>query len=202
VGSLGDVDTADLVTRVRAGDQQAWAALTDRYTGLLWSVARSMRLTTPDAADAIQTTWLRLVESIDGIREPERLGSWLATTMRRECLVVLRRSARIRLSLSHGWDELPAATEELDEVMIREEQDAALWRAFDTLTPRCRALLRVLLADPPPQYAEVSAALDMPVGSIGPTRQRCLDSLRKILLTETKASARGLRARYEEGRHE
>jgi RNA polymerase sigma factor (sigma-70 family) len=182
MGSLSDVDTRVLVARVRAGDQQAWVVLCDRYTNLLWSVARSMGLSRADAADAVQTTWLRLVERLDSVREPEHLGSWLVTTLRRESMVMLRRSARVRLGSADGWEDLPAAGDPPDEALLREERDVALWKAFRALTPRCQSLLRVLMADPPPSYAEVSASLHIPVGSIGPTRQRCLDLLRKIML--------------------
>lgn len=178
---LNDSDTADLVALVRAGDQRAWVALTGRYTNLLWSVARAMRLDRADAADAVQTTWLRLVERLDSLREPEHLGSWLVTTARRECLVTLRRTARVRPGLSEDLTDLPAATDPLDEALLREERDVALWTAFGRLTARCQALLRVLMADPPPSYAQVSDALDLPVGSIGPTRQRCLNSLRQVM---------------------
>jgi len=184
MGSLSDVDTVDLVARVRSGDQEAWIALTDAYTGMLWSVARSMRLSHADAADAVQTTWLRLVERLDSVREPERLGTWLATTMRRECLAMLRRSARTRPASMDGWENLSDPGGALDEALLREERDAAVWRAFRTLSPRCQQLLRVLMADPPPRYAEVAAALDIPVGTIGPTRQRCLSALRKVLPAE------------------
>jgi RNA polymerase sigma factor (sigma-70 family) len=176
-------DVGLLVERVRNGDDSAWVTLTDRYTNLLWSVARAMRLSDADAADAIQTTWLRLVERLDSLREPERLGSWLATTMRRECLAGLKRNARMQVSPGEGWEELPADADPLDEALLREERDAALWKAFGALRPRCRTLLRVLMADPPPSYIEVAAALDMPVGSIGPTRRRCLELLRQIMLT-------------------
>jgi RNA polymerase sigma factor (sigma-70 family) len=178
---LNDLDTPDLVARVRAGDERAWVALTDRYTNLLWSVARSMRLDRADAADAVQTTWLRLVERLDSLREPEHLGSWLVTTVRRECLVTLRRSTRVRTGLSDGLADLPAATDPLDEALLREERDVALWTAFGRLTARCQELLRVLMADPAPSYAQVSDALAVPVGSIGPTRQRCLNSLRQVM---------------------
>jgi RNA polymerase sigma factor (sigma-70 family) len=181
MNSLPDVDTSDLVARVRAGDERAWATLTDRYTSLLWSVARAMRLDRADAADAVQTTWLRLVERLDSLREPEHLGSWLATTVRRECLLTLRRTARVRPGLSEGWEELPAPTNGLDEALLREERDVALWKAFGRLNGRCQTLLRVLIADPPPSYAEVSRALGLPVGSIGPTRQRCLNTLRQVM---------------------
>jgi RNA polymerase sigma factor (sigma-70 family) len=178
---LSDVETHDLVARVRAGDQEAWSVLTRRYTNLLWSVARGMRLSHADAADAVQTAWLRLVESLDQVRDPDRLGSWLVTTVRRECLAVLRRGAKVQTGLADGWEEIPAPDDNLDAALLREERDAALWRAFRLLTERCQALLRVLMADPPPNYADVSVALDMPIGSIGPTRQRCLSNLRRFM---------------------
>jgi RNA polymerase sigma factor (sigma-70 family) len=176
-------DIGLLVERVRDGDNEAWVALTDRYTNLLWSIARGLRLSDADAADAIQTTWLRLVERLDSVREPERLGSWLATTMRRECLAGLKRNARMQVTASEDWDEIPATADPLDAALLREERDAALWRAFAALRPRCRTLLRVLMADPAPSYVEVASALNMPVGSIGPTRRRCLELLRQIMLT-------------------
>lgn len=178
--SLRDADARDLVARAREGDQASWEALTERFTNLLWSVARSMGLSETDAADAVQTTWLRLVERLDSVREPERLAGWLVTTLRRECLDALRRNARVRPGLAAEHVETPTDTS-LDEALLREERDAALWRAFKALPGRCQSLLRVLMADPPPSYAEVSLALDIPVGSIGPTRQRCLSSLRKMI---------------------
>lgn len=177
---LRDVSTAELVKRAQATDQAAWNALTARYTNLLWSVARSMRLSSDDAADAVQTTWLRLVERLDTVREPEALGGWLATTVRRECLAILRR--RVPTPTEANWDSLPDDADPLDAGLLKTEQDSALWRAFRLLKPKCQALLRVLMADPPPAYAEVAASLDMPVGSIGPTRQRCLDNLRRLAL--------------------
>jgi RNA polymerase sigma factor (sigma-70 family) len=178
--SLSDAETGELVSRARAGDAEAWARLTDRYSGLLWSLGRGMRLSHADTADAVQTTWLRLVEHLDHLHNPEGVGSWLVTTMRRECLGALRRSART--TTADSLDDVPAAGDELDDALLRDERDAALWRAFAGLQPRCQALLRVLMSDPPPTYAEVSAALDMPVGSIGPTRQRCLAMLRDSVM--------------------
>ncbi|TCO26619.1 RNA polymerase sigma factor (sigma-70 family) [Kribbella steppae] len=168
-----------LVAKMRSDDPAAWAAVTDRYTNLLWYIARGMRLNQEDAADAIQTTWLRLVERIDTVRQPESIGSWLATTMRRECLAALRR--RSKVVVSETWDDVPDDADPLDDALLRREQDSALWRAFRSLKPRCQTLLRVLMADPPPSYTEVAAALDMRVGSVGPTRQRCLASLRETM---------------------
>lgn len=187
MNSSKDVETQDLIARVRGGDETAWVALTDRYTNLLWSVARGMRLDRADTADAVQTTWLRLVERLESLREPEHLASWLVTTIRRECLATLRRRARLRTGLSDDWQDTPAATDPLDEALLREERDVALWKAFRSLTARCQALLRVLMSDPPPSYADVSAALVIPVGSIGPTRQRCLKALRDIMSSDGEA---------------
>jgi RNA polymerase sigma factor (sigma-70 family) len=187
VDSFGELDPGELMARVHAGDQDAWVGLTDRYTGLLWSVARAMRLSEADAADAVQTTWLRLVESLDSLRDSARVGGWLTTTMRRECLAVLRRGARMRPSPLPEWEQLVDADDPPEELLLRTERDAALWRAFRRLKPLCQALLRVLMADPPPSYAEVAAALEVPVGSIGPNRQRCLNRLRTILLAEADA---------------
>jgi RNA polymerase sigma factor (sigma-70 family) len=178
--SMDDWDAQELVRRIRAGDHKAWVILTDRYTGLLWSVAKAMGLDNTDAADAAQVTWLRLVENIDNLRDPARVGGWLATTARRECLSALRRRARFRLD-DTDLAAIPDPADELDARLLRDERDAALWTAFAALRPPCRRLLRVLMADPPPSYADVAAALDLPVGSIGPTRQRCLRHLRRNL---------------------
>jgi RNA polymerase sigma factor (sigma-70 family) len=176
------VENLALVAKMRSDDPAAWAAVTDRYTNLLWYIARSMRLNEEDAADAIQTTWLRLVERIDTVRQPESIGSWLATTMRRECLAALRR--RSRVVVMEAWADVPDEADPLDDALLRTEQDSALWRSFRSLKPRCQSLLRVLMAEPPPGYAEVAAALDMPVGSVGPTRQRCLAALREIMAAD------------------
>jgi RNA polymerase sigma factor (sigma-70 family) len=185
---LRSSDLVDLLARVRKGDADAWAVLTDHFTGLLWSIARGLRLGDADAADAVQTTWLRLVENLDAIREPERIGGWLATTVRRECLDIQRRSARVRPAEPggpDGWEGLPSAADPLDAALLRDERDAALWAAFRELKPSCQALLRSLTGDPTPSYAEVAALLGMPIGSVGPNRQRCLGCLRKLLAADT-----------------
>jgi RNA polymerase sigma factor (sigma-70 family) len=162
------------------GDRDAWNALVARYSGLIWSVARAHRLGDADAADVFQTTWLRLVEHLGEIRNPDGVGSWLATTARHECLRVLRVGQRH--VLTDGFD-LPDDVSDtaLDAGLIAGERDTALWRALSQLSGRCRALLRMLAADPPPSYEEVGAALDMKIGSIGPTRGRCLEQLRDRL---------------------
>jgi RNA polymerase sigma factor (sigma-70 family) len=184
------MDLEAVVRAARDGDRDAWNALVARYGGLIWAVARSHRLGDADAADVFQTTWLRLVEHLDTIRNPEGIGSWLATTARHECLRVLRVGQRH--VLTDGFD-LPeeAVDVALDARLLEGERNAALWRAFAGLPARCRGLLRLLVADPPPSYEDVGAALEMPVGSIGPTRARCLEQLRGRLATVGITAAPG-----------
>ena len=177
-------DARALVAAAAGGDAVAWETLVERYSGLMWSVARSFRLGTADAADAVQTSWLRLLEHLDRIEDPERLPAWLATTTRRECLRLLRRGRREAPADEEGVADMPDDAAPLDAALLLEERDAALWRAFERISYRCQGLLRVLMASPPPSYLEVSAALDMPIGSIGPTRQRCLEQLRRVVLAE------------------
>lgn len=175
---LREAELGSLVRAAAAGDQGAWERLVAQFGSLVWSIARAHRLSDADAADVSQTTWLRLVEHLERIRQPERVGAWLAATARNECLRVLRLSGRQVLT----GDELEAVDEDAPAAaagLLRAERDAALWRAFRTLTARCQALLRVLVADPAPSYEELSAALAMPIGSIGPTRARCLERLRR-----------------------
>jgi RNA polymerase sigma factor (sigma-70 family) len=165
------------------GDQQAWDQIVERYSGLLWAVARAHRLSTVDAADVVQTTWLRLIEHLPQIRNLEGMGSWLATTARRECLRLLRRGARCQPSddMQLLVDATPDEAE-LDAALLTAERDAELWAAFGRLPARDQALLRLLAIDSPPSYQEISAALGMPIGSIGPTRARALERLRSELL--------------------
>ncbi len=172
-------DLATLVRAAHEGDDAAWEALVERFSQLIWSVARGHGLSTADAADVSQTTWVKLAEHLSSIRDPDRLGAWLATTARHESINVLRK-ARRWAPLSDDCELLMSA--ECGDVashLLDCERDRALWRAFESLPPRCKTLLRVLTMDPAPSYIEVSAVLGMPVGSIGPTRGRCLQSLRQ-----------------------
>ena len=174
-----EATTPQLLAAASAGDQRAWDALVERYTSLLWSVARSYRLPAQDAADVVQTTWLRLVEHLDRIADPDRLPGWLATTARRECLRLLRHAGREVHSYTALID-VPDDAPELDAGLLRDERDAALWHALSLLEEFCQRLIRVLMADPPPSYAEASAILGIPVGSVGPSRGRCLAKLRRV----------------------
>lgn len=174
---------ASLVRAAADGDQQAWDALVERFNGLVWSVARGYRLSTTDAADVVQTAWLRLVERLDTIRDPERVGAWLATTTRREALRVIRGAGR-QVPTDEEWRLEPREPDDPppETGLLEAERDAVLWASVQALSEPCQRLLRVLMAGPPPSYEEVAAALDMPIGSIGPTRGRCLERLRQVVV--------------------
>ncbi|MDQ8044062.1 MAG: sigma-70 family RNA polymerase sigma factor [Solirubrobacteraceae bacterium] len=167
------------VAAAAEGDPGAWQSLVDQFSGLVWATARGHRLSDADAADVVQTTWLRLVEHLGRLDEPERVGAWLVTTTRRECLRVIGASARTTPSddFTHLTDGAPTA----DDLLDTQDRASALHRGLQAISGSCRLLLRVLAADPAPSYEDVSAALDMPIGSIGPTRRRCMDRLRKEL---------------------
>lgn len=173
----------DSVAALRAaagGDQAAWNELVERYTPLVVSVIRRYRLGAEDSADVNQTVWLRLVENLDRIRELRALPKWIITTTRHECLHVLRSGRRTTATDPQVTAELaedPSAAD-IDEGLLRAERHQALRDGFALLGPGCRDLLGLLLRDPPASYAEISVELDMPRGSIGPTRNRCLDKLR------------------------
>ena len=167
----------ELVRAAASGDETAWNAIVDRFQGLVWATARGHRLSHADAADVAQTTWLRLVEHLDRIREPERLGAWLATTARHECLRHIRLHGRELPSDEADVFESPS-DDPPELALLTEERDSALWRAFAKLSERCQALLRLLVSHDEPSYDEIGAALDMPIGAIGPTRMRCLEKLR------------------------
>jgi RNA polymerase sigma factor (sigma-70 family) len=179
-----DVDMRSLLAAASKGDQAAWDAIVSQFGSLLWSIARGFRLDPIDASDVVQMTWLRLVENLDRIAEPEALPGWLATTVRRECLQLIRRTSRQRVVRDYEPVDMPDPGPPVDHVLLTDERDAALWRLVNQLGELCRRLLRVLMATPPPSYPEVSAALEMPIGSIGPTRQRCLRRLRELMAAD------------------
>jgi RNA polymerase sigma factor (sigma-70 family) len=174
---------AGIVESARDGDRRGWEALVQEFGIMIRAIARAHRLGEADAADVAQATWLKLVEHLERIHEPTRVGAWLATTARRECLSVLRDARR---SVSYGEDT--PAVESRDaapgDALLTLERDQALWRGFKRLRATDQSLLRLLMSDPRPAYQEISASLDMPIGSIGPTRARALDRLRHELDNE------------------
>jgi RNA polymerase sigma factor (sigma-70 family) len=174
-------DLTALVTGARNGDKQAWDELVERYAPLIWSICRRYRLGRADAEDVGQSVWLRLVDQLASLRAPAALPGWLATTAQRECGRVLR-AARKHQPPGHPVDaaDIPdQVTEAAEYELIRAERHAALREAFMHLPPGSRKLISLLIQDPPVSYAEISARLGIPVGSIGPSRGRCLDKLRR-----------------------
>jgi RNA polymerase sigma factor (sigma-70 family) len=177
------VDVGLLVRQAAAGDRGSWERLVDQYSRLIWAMTRDFRLAESDAADVVQATWLRLLEHIDRIEYPERIGGWLATTARHECLRHLAAGKKVMLmhdeeatlgdSASHQPD--------VDERLLADERAQEVREALTMLPGRWQQLLELLMADPPASYAEISDQLGLPVGSIGPTRGRCLERLRVLL---------------------
>jgi RNA polymerase sigma factor (sigma-70 family) len=170
----------DLVTRARKGDQQAWDVLVERYSSLIWSICRRYRLSRADAEDVGQRTWLHFVNHLDAIRDPAAVPGWLATVTRRECSRVVRAARDPRAAgqlLDENIPDKQATT--ADQELLAAECHAALLEAFTCLSPSRQQLMAILIEDPPVPYAEISARLGIPVSSIGPTRSRCMDQLRR-----------------------
>jgi RNA polymerase sigma factor (sigma-70 family) len=193
-----DPHVVALVTRAAGGDQDAWHELVDRYAPLVYTICTRYRLSNHDIEDVGQNVWLLLVEQLGKLREPAALPGWLATTTARECLRVVTATHKSE-RLGTGLDDAVLFVDDtvIDEEILMAERNALLRAAFAELPPRCQQLLSMLLSDPPHSYADIHQQLDIPVGSIGPQRARCLDRLRKsdafIELTdgETRINTRG-----------
>ncbi|GGV63611.1 MULTISPECIES: RNA polymerase sigma factor [Streptomyces] len=177
-----------LVRSAADGDAAAWKALVEGLGPLVWSVVRAHRLSDADGHEVYQTVWFRFAQHLGRIREPDKAGSWLASTARNECLKTLKNLNRLMVTDDPALldrvcqDSTPEqAVLDSEEAAAQSERIRRLWQEFDKLGDRCRRLLRVLMASPPPSYQEVSAALGVAVGSIGPLRQRCLKRLRARL---------------------
>ena len=170
-----------LVTRAAAGDQGAWNAIIERYAPLVWSICRRSLPDRRDIDDVGQTVWLLLVEKIGTLREPAALPGWLVTTTQRECLRVRRRGHRHEHAELPPDEQIPPAPDAapIEQEILAREREAALRAAFAELPRRNRELLTMLMRDPPCSYQEISAALGVAVGSIGPMRARCLSQLRR-----------------------
>jgi RNA polymerase sigma factor (sigma-70 family) len=175
-----DLVVIDLVGRAKQGDKQAWDALVERYAPLIWSICRRYRLSDADAEDVGQSVWLHLVSHLGTVRDPAALPGWLTTTTRRECGRVLHvaHGPCAVVQLLDAEDIPDGQTRTAEQELLAAERHAALREAFTWLPSSCQQLIAMLIEDPPVQYAEISARLGIPVGSIGPTRRRCLDKLR------------------------
>ncbi|HLK00604.1 MAG TPA: sigma-70 family RNA polymerase sigma factor [Streptosporangiaceae bacterium] len=169
-----------LVTRAVNSDKDAWNEIVERYAPLVWSICARYQLKTQDIEDVGQTVWLLLVEQLGKLREPAALPGWLATTTQRECLRAL--TAARRTQDSGTLDDAPPVVvdaEAIEQEILAAERNAALRDALGELPVSCQQLLAMLISDPPRSYAEISATLRIPVGSIGPQRARCLERLRR-----------------------
>jgi RNA polymerase sigma factor (sigma-70 family) len=181
---LDDATMRRLVSRAADGDRAAWDELVDGLSGLVWSVIRGHGLYGADAADVSQTVWLHFVEHLGRLREPERAPAWLATTARHECYRVLRKRGR-SISTADPPEVVDPDGGSHERRLVTAEDQQLLLAALERVPARCQALLRLMLADPPLSYDEISSILVMPKGSIGPTRMRCLDHVRAAMGAQT-----------------
>ena len=189
VGAARSEQTDDLWARCGScfahwvdGDTSALNELVALMTPVLWHVVRAYRLSEETAEDVIQTTWLALVRRRDSILEPAAVGGWLTTTARREAWRVGRTGSR---ALAVEDDELAARLprqRSAESTAVQHDEERLIWDAVDQLPERCRRLLRVVAFEQRPDYASLAGELGMPIGSIGPTRGRCLAKLRIALM--------------------
>lgn len=181
--------TAQLVAGALTGDEGSWTEIVRRHTNLVMARVRQFRLTPQQAEDVAQTVWLNLLEHLGDLREPAALPGWISTATRHECIRMTNLSRRsIPVDPTTGRLDVQDDTE-LDGELLRSERQAALRAALAELPPHQRELLLLLSTDPPPSYQEVSAQLGIPVGSIGPTRQRGLARLRQTAAIRTYLAA-------------
>ena len=177
---------AALSARAAAGDQRAWDEIVERYAPMVWSIGTSFRLSDRELEDVAQNVWLLLTEQLGKLSEPAALPAWLAVTTRRECLRVVT-SAR-----GPQPDEAADDTVIGEEIMMA-ERNAALRAALAELPPPCQPLMGMLVSDPPYSYAAISAALGIPIESIGPRRARCLEKIRESSVLRGLAEVGGNR---------
>jgi RNA polymerase sigma factor (sigma-70 family) len=175
---------AQLFTSFRNGDEAKMGALVALLTPILWHTVRAQRVERDLAEDVLQTAWLALVRNADSISDPQAVLQWLIVSARREAWRVVKREDRVDAK-EFQPDDLVTPTRDLpEESVLRSDDDARLWQHIAKLPERCRALLRVIAFADRPDYAVVAESLGMPVGSIGPTRGRCLAKLRLQLATD------------------
>lgn len=177
---------ADLLTQARGGDRDALGHIVTELTPVLWHTVRAQGLTYQQAQDAVQLTWLALVRHLHTIRTPAALVEWLVTTARREAWHLRSTARDSELTGDTVFAAIPDPADTPDHHLLRDERDRLLWSAVSRLPARCRDLLRIVAFVHRPDYDAVSATLDMPRGSIGPTRSRCLAKLRTLLTEDPR----------------
>jgi RNA polymerase sigma factor (sigma-70 family) len=173
-------EVADTLRRAAGGDELAWRELVGRYSGMLRSIARTFRLGAADVEDASQATWTLLVQHADEIRDPARIGGWLACTMRRECIRMTARN-RHEVPVPETVDDPHSLADAADQPLLRSERAELVRSALARLPVRQRELLLALSPDPAPSYCDIAEVLSMAVGTIGPTRAKALRRMRDLL---------------------
>jgi RNA polymerase sigma factor (sigma-70 family) len=168
-----------LVAAARDGDRDAWDQIVERYAPLVWSICRRLRLSRADADDVGQNLWLKLFEHLGDIRDPAALPGWLARTTQNECLRVFRAASHQASGVLDFDVAVDGGYDLIDQELERARYHLALRDALAQLRPRCRELLTMLFDESRPSYREIGSRLDMKIGSIGPTRERCLAELRR-----------------------
>ncbi len=179
-----------LMSAARQGSDDAVGEIVTEFSPLLWHVARAAGLSPGDAQDVLQTVWMRLIEHLDDIRTPTALAGWLVVTTRREAWRVRAAERKQIPTDQESFAELPVKGPGSEEQVIIEDQRRRLWAAIRQLSPRCQELLRIVAFVPRPDYAAVAAGLGMQIGSIGPTRGRCLAKLRALLAGDLEGNSR------------
>jgi RNA polymerase sigma factor (sigma-70 family) len=179
-----------LMSAARQGSDDAVGEIVTEFSPLLWHVARAAGLSPGDAQDVLQTVWMRLIEHLDDIRTPTALAGWLVVTTRREAWRVRAAERKQIPTDQESFAELPVKGPGSEEQVIIEDQRRRLWAAIRRLSPRCQELLRIVAFVPRPDYAAVAAGLGMQIGSIGPTRGRCLAKLRALLAGDLEGNSR------------
>lgn len=180
--AIANLEATRMMRAAAAGDTHAWEQLIDKYGRLVWSITRDFKLLESDAADVFQITWMRLIEHANRIEHPERVGSWLAATARNECLRCLASRKRVVLATEESvLDGFAEQGPDVDEALLAGERAQTVRKAMTQLPRRWQELLELLMSDPPVSYTEISDKLGLPIGSIGPTRGRCLARLRVLL---------------------
>jgi RNA polymerase sigma factor (sigma-70 family) len=175
---------AELFTAWRGGRADGIDGLVRLVSPLLWHVVRAYGLRREEAEDVVQATWLALVRNRDAVRDPRTVVAWLSMTARRESWRVSKAGSRAAAVDDETLERVGDPTEAADETAERNIESGRLWRVVAALPDRCRRLLRVIAFVERPDYAHLSTELQMPVGSIGPTRGRCLAKLRALLIEE------------------
>lgn len=174
---IAPTNNAQLLIRAQAGDELAWRQLVDGHAGLVWSIIRTFAIGTASQEDVFQAVWLRLAESMGTIRNPDRLAAWLARVARNEAIGVYRARQKVTPLQDIGVDEV-AVLPDPDHSLVLSQTQRSVRAALARLGGRCQRLLTLLTASESVNYEEVSTLMDLPIGSIGPTRARCLEKLR------------------------